>query len=124
MSERKHTGSWPALLPAAFLIAGTLLAVPLSAAQEAAEVQDPMRPPQTRQTESSTSAPSWDLSSILISDNRRLAVINGVLVKPGERVSGARLVRIAADHVVIRHAGGEQTLSLRSNLSISRSSSQ
>ncbi|MEA5444956.1 hypothetical protein VCB98_03885 [Gammaproteobacteria bacterium AB-CW1] len=90
-----------------------------------AEEDDPMRPPTDRGEQPATAAaPSWDLTSVLISERRRLAVINDQLVRAGANVDGARVVRIEADHVVIRHAGGEQRLSLRAGLSISRSSEQ
>ena len=86
----------------------------------ASSVDDPMRPPQARQAQTPTPQPSWDLSSILISENRRLAVVNDEIVKVGERVGGARVEQIEADRVVLRRGEQRMVLTLRADLSISR----
>lgn len=108
-------------VPSAFLALCLGLALPAWGD----EVDDPMRPPQNESSSSQVSRhPGWDLSSVLISDDRRLAVINGQVLRPGEHVAGARVVRIEPDHVLIRHADGERRLSLRTGLNISRSNHQ
>ncbi|MCP1728096.1 MSHA biogenesis protein MshK [Natronospira proteinivora] len=101
---------------------GLSLLTPMAAL---AEVDDPMRPPaQSQQIAEPSPLSDWTLTSVLIAENRRLAVINGQVLRVGESVDGARLIRIDAGGVVIRHARGQETLSLSSNLGISRSSSQ
>lgn len=88
-------------------------------------VDDPMRPPVRESTPSATDPhPGWSLTSVLIADDRRLAIINDRILREGESVAGARVVRIEADHVLIHHGDGERRLSLRTGLDISRSSKQ
>ncbi len=85
----------------------TLLAVGLVAGGSALgeELPDPMRPPQVgvRSATVPVSAPShWQLYMTRISPGQRLAVLNGRLVKPGDEVSGARVVSIGPDAVELR----------------------
>lgn len=53
------------------------------------------------------------LTSILTSDERRLAVINGKLVREGESVAGMRVVRVAKDEVQLQSNKQAQALVLR-----------
>lgn len=100
------------------ILLGLLAAVPAMAE----EVDDPMRPPQARQTTAATpQPPSWDLSSVLISERRRVAVINNQLVQVGDRVGGARVQRIEADRVILLRGEQSMTLTLRAGLDIRRS---
>lgn len=98
----------------------------LAPAVQGEPVDDPMRPPvrESRATGSADPHPGWSLTSVLIADDRRLAIINDRVLREGESVAGARVVRIEADHVLIRHSDGERRLSLRTGLDISRSSEQ
>jgi hypothetical protein len=49
----------------------------------------------------------WVVSTIMITDNRRVAVINGVLASPGTVLpGGARVLVIEPDHVVLSEANG------------------
>lgn len=49
----------------------------------------------------------WTVSTIMITENRRVAVINGVLVSPGSVLAGgARVLAIEPDHVVLVDVGG------------------
>ena len=49
----------------------------------------------------------WIVSTIMITDNRRVAVINGVLAYPSTVLpGGARVLAIEPDHVVIAEANG------------------
>jgi len=51
-------------------------------------------------------ATGWTISAILISDSRRIAVINEQLVTVGSTLAGgARLVAIESDHVVLDEPG-------------------
>jgi hypothetical protein len=56
---------------------------------------------------SSPAKPGWTVSAILISDVRRVAVVNEELVTIGSRTAGgARIVAIEPDHVVLTEPGG------------------
>lgn len=49
----------------------------------------------------------WIVSTIMITESRRVAVINGAVVSPGSLLTGgARVLAIEPDHVVIAEAGG------------------
>ena len=48
-----------------------------------------------------------------VTKNRREAVINGVRVTEGDRLGGARILRIRHGEVVIEQASGRSTLRLR-----------
>lgn len=104
-SER--SGAPSVVLP--FILA-TLLVTPLAA--------DPTRPPTASelaawQGEPASSRTEWKLESVLISDSRRVAVINGRRAQVGERIPGARVIDIQPTHVWIET--GEETLRLQMN---------
>jgi len=61
-------------------------------------------------------APGLTLSSILISPNRRVAVINGEILKPNESIQGARIVAIEPDRVLLDNAGKKIELFLLSDV--------
>jgi hypothetical protein len=46
------------------------------------------------------------LGSILYSPDRKLAIVNGRIVGPGDEVSGARIVDITPGAVLLRDARG------------------
>lgn len=79
-----------------------------------AALQDPTRPPtQAAASVSSpttSSGPRWVLTSMLVSPERRTAVINDQVVGIGDRVGGARVMDIQADAVRLRAEGREVTL--------------
>ena len=83
-------------------------------------LKDPTRPHGgTKQIESK--APSqYTLSYILNSNSRRLAVINGRQLGEGDRVGGARVVRISAQSVVLSENGERRTLSIKPAYSIKK----
>jgi MSHA biogenesis protein MshK len=77
-------------------------------ANAAAEIkEDPLRPPGYRNSGAGVSArhsaPRWHVNEILISDSRRVAIVNGISVQKGEHVSGARVVAIEPDHVTLEY---------------------
>jgi len=97
----------------------------------AAQTNDPMRPPpfalQKYKLEKLKKNPPpaplptnpneeqpWVLNSILYSKQRQHAVINNVLVRKGERIRGARLVRLTPESVRLVHKGKIIDLDLRS----------
>lgn len=49
----------------------------------------------------------WSVSAIMISDNRRLAIVDDRLVEPGDTLpGGTRVVEVARDHVLLVGADG------------------
>lgn len=53
-------------------------------------------------------APRWRLSAVLIAGGRRTAIVNDRMVRPGERLDGARVQSIESDHVVIIMPDGQR----------------
>ncbi len=79
-----------------------------------AEIGDPMRPSYLS-TSSSTSvnrAPSWRVESIVVSPDRRIAVINGQSLAVGDRIQGARVMAIDAYAVTLDIDGKRRQLTL------------
>jgi MSHA biogenesis protein MshK len=72
----------------------------------AVQYLDPTRPPGAtilKQLAYPIAKPSgWLLSSTLIASERKLATINGKIVRKGERVNGAVLVDVQALNVTLR----------------------
>lgn len=96
-----------------------------------AEFHDPMRPPpyalqklrldkmKTSQVKApivhkQKNAEPWVLSSILYSSQRKHAIINNRLVRQGEVVKGARLIKLKPDSVHLKLKDRVIKLSLRS----------
>lgn len=51
--------------------------------------------------------PRWVVSAILLTDARRMAVVNDSVVVPGSMLpGGARIVEIQSDRVVLQESGG------------------
>jgi len=75
---------------------------------------DPTRPPAVYATESAEPAGDGGLTlqSILISPSYKAAIISGVMVKEGEKLGDAVLVKVAENEVVLRTAGVSQVLKL------------
>lgn len=80
-------------------------------------LEDPMRPPHYMET-AKVSKPalakkeSWYLNSIMITPQRRVAVINGQRVTEGAWVGSARVVAIEATQVRLKTANRSLTLNL------------
>lgn len=88
---------------------GLGLALPAGAADH---VPDPTRPTWPHVARSGTSQ-HWQVNSIRVdADGARVALVNGTPVTEGDSVSGARVLRIDAEHVVLRAAGRTFTLTL------------
>lgn len=69
--------------------------------------------------------PSWNLTSIISSPRRKLAVINGEIRRVGENIAGARVLAIQRDTVIIRYSGQRRVLRLLSRGSgLSRSGNE
>ena len=92
-----------------------LIALGVACAPAGAQLlSDPTRPPGNLQVvESGESQPGAQLQSILISADRRLAVINGETVRQGGKYRDATVLRISEASVVLRHPDREERLDLR-----------
>jgi len=76
---------------------------------------DPMRPPAMAApspAEEGASRAAGRLQSVLISPGRRVAVIDGRVVRLGERLGDATLVAISESQVVLQRPDGRETLKL------------
>ena len=100
-----------------------LLPVFLLPAAVSAEFNDPMRPPEfamkkfklekakskgnasQKVVKKQVKASPWVLSSILYSDQRKHAIINNTLVKQGDVIKGARLIRLRPNGVQLLNKG-------------------
>jgi hypothetical protein len=106
----------------------------MSADLSAAELADPTKPPayamlKFRQAKLATlpkvAGPKTErkketvlrLSSILISNNRKIAIIDDQMLSVGDKIRGARLVSITRDSVRLVRKGKTINLSLQSSLS-------
>jgi len=86
----------------------SVAALLLLIANAAAEIkEDPLRPPGYRDAgagaQTRRNAPSWRVNEILISDSRRVAIVNDSSVKQGEFVNGARVVAIEPGYVRLEY---------------------
>jgi len=113
------------------LLVSCLSLVMLSAT--AADFFDPMRPPayalskyraeqykdkkpDIKSKTGQKQKPAWVLSSILYSKQRQHAIINNQLVRQGDVIKGAKLIRLKPDSVRLRAQGKTIDLSLRQKI--------
>jgi MSHA biogenesis protein MshK len=94
-----------------------LLAVLCTAVASTAVAQalrDPTRPPAASAIgrAGKTEQSGWILQSVLISPERRYAIINGEVVPLGGSIAGAELVAIAAERVTLRTRDGLRVVHL------------
>lgn len=87
-----------------------------TASAEVSELRDPTTPLGLRASASSTTTnPVLILSSVLISPQRKVATINGVLLREGQVVpgtAGIKVQRIASQTVVVQQASKTWALRL------------
>lgn len=87
----------------------------LAVAANAHALHDPTRPTDPalyfgyQQSKNDT---RWALQSILSSAERRIAIINGVRVREGDRIGPAKVVRIQKSQVLLHTGSGTLTLRL------------
>ena len=80
--------------------------------------RDPTKPAMMRVTADDTqddgkkAEATYQLSSIIISSTRRLALINAIFVRVGDRIGEARVVKINRNSVVLSAPGKKITLYL------------
>lgn len=92
------------------LIAAACLPAALAGAQELADPTRPPSAPMTGELVQATSGPV--LQWIYVSQARTEAMVSGKVVRVGERLGNARVVKISESNVVLRNASGLQTLHL------------
>ncbi len=92
-----------------------LVTAPVSVALAQSQAGDPTAPsdPAGYATKkiASKREPGWALHSTLISDSRKIAIINGRAFTEGERVGSARVLHIRSQEVVL--ATPKQQITLR-----------
>ena len=88
-------------------LTGFGLLVLLSSQPLQAQLDDPTLPPNVTNVvnDAKVTATTWDLSSILVSPHRSVAIINGKSVQTGELLAGARVLSISETAVKLRHRG-------------------
>lgn len=91
----------------------------------AEELTDPTRPPASifapvAQAGVEVAEKSAILQSILISKNRRAAIIDGQTVELGGRIRDAKLIEVNSAYVVLKTNKGRQVLGLFPDVKISR----
>lgn len=89
-------------------------------ASEQDPLVDPLRPSRFQAPETVPSAPSvtkkaeevssWQFTTVLISNERSVAVINGQAFQVGDVLEGYRLVEIFTDKVVFKNSQGKRVL--------------
>lgn len=98
--------------PAA-LAALLTLGAGLTLASGVAALADPTAPSPRGQATGPGSDTGSGLTWTRVTENRREAVINGVRVTEGDRLGGARILRILHGEVVLEQASGRRTLRLQ-----------
>lgn len=92
----------------------------LGLAQAQAEpMVDPMRPPNPG-TGPQASRPALVLQSVIISETRRIAVINGQVLREGERLRAYRVAAIAPGRVELDKGGERKVLEFASGIRLSQ----
>jgi MSHA biogenesis protein MshK len=90
------------------------LLVASSSADAAEEFRDPTRPHTYNRVEQTVDGvPSFSVNAIFVSDERRLAIINGERVRVGDSVSGATVVSIQKEQVTLSVSGKQITARLK-----------
>jgi MSHA biogenesis protein MshK len=108
----RSAGSSFFLLPSSFVLCLALLAPRTALAQV---MNDPTRPPpgyDAAEPDTGDSGGGIMLQTVLITPTQKAAIINGVLVKLGEKYGDAVLIAVAENEVVLRSGGARQVLKL------------
>jgi len=82
----------------------------------AGDLSDPTRPPNRQPLRAKkapvTGAPDWRLTMTRISPQERVAVVNGQVVRPGDRLKGARVLAVGPESVVLERDGRRHRVGL------------
>jgi len=96
------------------IVCSTLALLAISATGFAGEaLRDPTRPYTAREA-LAASAPRYKVNAIIVSDERRIAIINGKRIGVGGRVNGATVISIEKRELKLDVDGQEITLRLNS----------
>ena len=106
------------------MVLSALLAVVLAGTAQGEELEDPMRPGAAPEeaVAAPPAEPEWILTSTVVGNDRRLAVINGQRVRTGEQVDGAEVLRIDSGSVTIVVDGDHRILRLGPGIQVRSSS--
>lgn len=87
-----------------------------------ATLQDPTRPADWQTVRAATAEPAkqFQLNYILSSNERSQAMINGQRVGEGDRINGARVVRITAESVTLNVDGQQRVLRTQNRKAIKK----
>ena len=104
-------------LPARCSSLAVVFALMLHAANVAAQSSDPTRPPAgidagPAEADAGDAGGGIMLQSVMISPAGRAAIINGVVVRQGEKYGDAVLVKVAESEVVLKSGSESQVLKL------------
>jgi len=77
-----------------------------------ADLLDPTRPPEWLNQTTPLLMQTWRVDSILIANNRKVAIINGQVVKVGDAVGENKITAIEKDSVKLEGPDGEIVLFL------------
>jgi MSHA biogenesis protein MshK len=91
-------------------IAAGILLLAAVCCNAAETLRDPTRPFVAQSPAQIVNA-RFSVNAIFVSDDRRIAVVNGQRVKPGDTVGGAKVVEISGDEVRLVYDG--KTISVR-----------
>ncbi len=99
------------------IVSASLAVICMAAAStaNAQTLRDPTRPPAIGTkgaTDNKVEPSGWVLQSVLISPERRYAIINGEVVPIGGSIAGAELIAVAAERVTLRTHDGLRTVHL------------
>lgn len=101
----------------------TLTLAAASAGSHAQALQDPMRPPAFAASPGAAAAPAppgMVLQSTLLSNGRRIAMIDGKPMQVGDRIGDARIVAIGPASVTLREGKTTRVLELYRDVQITQ----
>lgn len=81
----------------------------IGATVHAETLRDPTRPVTARETTQSVEAASLRLEAVMGSGARRIAIVNGRIVRPGDRVGGALIEEIGGTSIRYVRNGRSET---------------
>ena len=87
------------------IVLRTLLLLAASAGAQAQGFIDPTRPFSAAAADHPEAAPSTQLQSVLIAAGRRVAVVNGQVVRLGGQIGDATVVKIEPTAITLRRGG-------------------
>lgn len=80
------------------------------------QLRDPTRPYAVKQR-LAVAAPSYKVNAIIVSADRRVAIVNGQRVVAGGSVNGATVIAIEKDRVILEKGGKRLTTTLNDRAS-------